>query len=157
MADSTLRLHLDGSVHLFSAAGQAAQLEYTNDHIRAIVSSLLAVPPEERPIIIIEADEGPYPDRYNHDQNGFDWSTATDEELVTKYGVLTAMYLPGEAPADAPAPYPDMSVVNTFPIVFDRYFGEHIPLLADRSFTSRSWSRPYDLTDITERLHRISP
>lgn len=141
----------------YSAAGQAAQLAYTNDHIRGLVSTLLSVPPEERPIIIIEADEGPYPDRYNRDQTGFDWSTATDEELITKYGVLTAMYLPGDAPADAPAPYQDMSVINTFPIVFDRYFGADIPLLPDRSFTSRSWARPYDLTDITDRLHRISP
>lgn len=141
----------------FSPTGQAAQLAYTNDHIRGLVSSLLAVPPDERPIIIIEADEGPYPDRYNHDQQGFDWATATDEELVTKYGVLTAMYLPGDAPADAPSPYPDMSLVNTFPIVLDRYFGERIPLLPDRSYTSRSWSRPYDLADITDRLHRIEP
>jgi hypothetical protein len=141
----------------FSAAGQAGQLAYTNDRIRGLVSSLLSVPPEQRPIIIIEADEGPYPERYNRDQTGFDWSTATDEELATKYGVLAAMYLPGEAPADAPAPYDDMSVVNTFPIVFDRYLGEHIPLLPDRSFSSRVWARPYDLIDITDRLHLISP
>ena len=141
----------------FSPAGQAAQMAYTNDHIRGLVSSLLAVPPEEQPIIIIEADEGPYPERYNRDQMGFDWSNATDEELETKFGVLAAMYLPGEAPADAPAPYPDMSVINTFPILFDRYFGADIPLLKDRSFTSKVWSRPYDLTEITDRLHRISP
>lgn len=140
----------------FSAAGQAAQLAYTNDHIRGLVSRLLAVPEAERPIIVIAADEGPYPERYNRDQMGFDWGQATGEELVTKFGVLQAMYLPGEASADAPAPYPDMSVVNTFPILFDRYFGEHIPLLPDRSFTSRVWARPYDLTDVTERL-RASP
>jgi len=141
----------------FSVAGQAEQLAYTNDHIRSLVSSLLAVPEAERPIIIIEADEGPYPDRYNRDQNGFDWSTATDDELVTKYGVLTAMYLPGDAPADAPQPYHDMSVINTFPIVFDRYFGTDIPLFADRSYTSRSWARPYDLSEITDRLHAAAP
>ena len=76
---------------------------------------------------------------------------------MTKYGVLTAMYLPGDAPADAPRQYPDMSLINTFPIVFDRYFGGHIPLLPDRSYTSRSWSRPYDLADITDRLRSISP
>jgi hypothetical protein len=141
----------------FSPAGQAAQLAYTNDHIRGLVSSLLAVPEAERPIIIIAADEGPYPERYNRDQMGFDWTQATDEEIVTKYGILDAMYLPGEAPADAPSPYPGMSVVNTFPIVLDRYFGEQIPLLPDRSFTSRTWARPYDLTDITERLAKLLP
>jgi hypothetical protein len=141
----------------YSRPGHAAQLAYTNDRIRGLVGSLLAVAPERQPIILIEADEGPYPDRYARDQNGFDWSTATDQELATKYGVLTAMYLPGEAPAGAPEPYPDVSPVNTFPIVLDRYFGEHIPLLADRSYTSRSWSRPYDLTDITDRLGATTP
>ena len=60
-------------------------------------------------------------------------------------------------PPDAPAPYPDMSVINTFPIVLDRYFGEHIPLLPDRSFASRTWARPYDLIDITQRLRSATP
>ena len=76
------------------------------------------------------------------------------EELETKYGVLTAMYLPGERTADAPAVYPDMTLVNTFPIVLDRYFDAGIPLLPDRSYTSASWRRPYDLTDITALPHR---
>jgi hypothetical protein len=67
------------------------------------------------------------------------------------------MYLPGEAPPDAPAPYRDMTVINTFPILLDRYFGEDIPLLPDRSFTSRVWARPYELTDITERLRAPTP
>jgi hypothetical protein len=141
----------------YSPAGEAAQMAYTNDHIRELVGRLLAVPEAERPIIIVSADEGPYPDRYSRDQNGFDWSTATDDELLTKYGVMLAMYLPGDAPADAPEPYQDMSLINMFPIVLDRYFGEHIPLFDDRSYTSRSWSRPYDLADVTDRLHRISP
>jgi len=141
----------------YSAAGEAAQMAYTNDHIRELVGKLLAVPEDERPIIIISADEGPYPDRYSRDQNGFDWSTATDDELATKYGVMLAMYLPGEAPAGAPEPYQDMSLINMFPIILDRYFGQDIPLFDDRSYTSRSWSRPYDLADITERLDAIAP
>jgi hypothetical protein len=141
----------------FLAAGMAAQLSYTNDRIRGLVTQLLSVPEAERPIIIIAADEGPYPERYNRDQMGFDWSQATDEELVTKFGVLQAMYLPGEAPADAPAPYQDMTVINTFPIVLDRYFGADIPLLPDHSFTSRVWARPYDLIDVTDRLRALAP
>lgn len=141
----------------YSSEAQRAQQAFTDDRIRGIVSSLLAVPEERRPIIIVGSDEGPYPDRYLRDQQGFDWATATDEELVTKYGVLLAMYLPGEPPADTPEPYPDMSVINTFPIVLDRYFGADIPLLPDTSYTSRSWRRPYDLTDVTERLRLLSP
>ena len=83
----------------FSAAGLRDQLTFTNERIRGIVDGLLSGPEETRPIIIIAGDEGPYPDRYARDQNGFDWGTATDAELETKYGVLNALYLPGEAPA----------------------------------------------------------
>ncbi len=136
----------------FSPAGFRDQLAFTNDKIRGIVDRLLDVPEAEQPIIILESDEGPYPDRYNRDQNGFDWATATPEELETKYGVLTAMYLPGDAPAGAPSMYPDMTLINTFPIVLDRYFDAGIPLLPDRSYTSKAWVRPYDLTDVTDRL-----
>ena len=139
----------------FSPAGFRDQLAFTNDRIQGIVNGLLDVPEAEQPIIIIEADEGPYPDRYNRDQNGFDWATATPEELETKYGVLIAMYLPGDPPADAPAVYPNMTLINTFPIVLDRYFDAGIPLLPDRSYTSAAWVKPYDLTDITDRLAQI--
>ena len=39
----------------------ARQLEYTNTRIRRLVDALLALPPDRRPIIILQADEGPYP------------------------------------------------------------------------------------------------
>jgi hypothetical protein len=135
-----------------SPAGLRGQLRFANDRIREMVAKLLAVPEAERPIIIIQGDEGPYPDRYARDQEGFDWATATPEELQTKYGVLAAMYLPGVATADAPAVYPDMTLINTFPIVLDRYFDAGIPLLPDRIYTSATLRRPYDLTDVTARL-----
>ena len=59
------------------------------------------------------------------------------------------MYLPGP---EAPVLPTDMSSVNTFRLVLGAYFGADLPLLPDRSFTSASKLRPYDLTDITDRL-----
>ena len=73
----------------FSPAGLREQLAFTNDKIKGIVESLQSGPADTQPIIIIEADEGPYPDRYSKDEVGFDWSKATPAELETKYGVLT--------------------------------------------------------------------
>jgi hypothetical protein len=137
-------------------AGYSEQLLFTNDRIRRIVDELLAGPDETDPVVIIAADEGPYPIRYALDQVGFDWDTATPEELETKYGILFAMYLPGDAPPGAPEPYPSMTSINTFPIVFDRYFGTDIPLFPDRIWSSSSWVRPYDLTEITDRLPSFS-
>lgn len=131
-----------------------AQLAYTNREIKRIVELLLARPEAERPIIVIQADEGPYPHRYHFDQDGFDWSRATDDELETKFGILNAFYLPPEpdVPADAPAPYPTITSVNTFRLVLGRYFGLDLPFLPDRVWTSPSESRFYDLTEVTHRL-----
>ena len=129
--------------------GYADQLVYVNQRIDALVDRLLDRPEAEQPIIIIQADEGPYPAAYARNTITYDWSTASSEELEIKYGILDAMYLPG---AEAPVLPPSMSSVNTFRLVLGAYFGADLPLLPDRSFTSASKLRPYDLTDITDRL-----
>ncbi len=147
---------LDEQQHRTEASAALQQLQYTNNRIRDLVTDLLSGPEETRPIVIIQSDEGPYPDRYAADKNHFDWHTATPEELEIKYGILNAMYLPGEAPAGAPSPYPTISGWNTFRLIFDRYFGESYPMLPDRSYTSATYLRPYDLTDITPRLSTLN-
>ena len=129
--------------------GYADQLVYVNQRIDELIDRLLARPAAEQPIIIIQADEGPYPTAYARNTITYDWSTASSEELEIKYGILDAMYLPG---AGAPVLPPNMSSVNTFRLVLGAYFGADLPLLPDRSFTSASKLRPYDLTDITDRL-----
>ncbi len=142
--------------HRTEASAALQQLQYTNGRIRDIVTNLLSGPEETRPIVVIQSDEGPYPDRYAADKNHFDWGTATPEELEIKYGILNAMYLPGEASAGTPSLYPTISGWNTFRLIFDRYFGESYPMLPDRSYTSASYLRPYDLTDITGRLSTLN-
>jgi hypothetical protein len=130
----------------------ARQTVFVNDQIRRIIDRLLGAPLDEQPIIVVAGDEGPFPVRYAADKEGFDWASATNEELETKYGILDAFYLPGHATQGAPAPYPTMTSWNTFRVVLGRHFNEELPLLPDRSYTSRSWVRPYDLTDVTDRL-----
>jgi hypothetical protein len=125
----------------------ADQLTYTNTRIRELVTSLLDVPEDQRPIIIIQADEGMAPAPYAADL-GFDWATATSDDLHIKYGIISAFYLPiGEGPLpDAIGP------VNTFRLVFSRAFGMDLPLLPERSWTSERWERPWELTEVTDRL-----
>jgi len=128
------------------------QMLFTNDHIRAFVEELLAVPEAQRPIIVITADEGPYPDAYAANQAGYDWGTATADELEIKYGIMTAFYLPGETRPDAIEPYDTMTSINTFPVVLSHYWAGDWKLLPDRTWTSAGWYKPYDLTDVTDRL-----
>lgn len=128
----------------------AEQVAYLNDRIREVVDCLQDRPPEDQPIIILQADEGPYPTRYAHDNDGFDWATATPSELAMKFEILDAMYLPG-LPEGVQPPATDMSSVNTFRYLLSSYFGADLPLLPDRVFTSPR-QLPYDLTDVTDRL-----
>ena len=70
------------------------QLQFTNSQIRSLVEKLQALPEERRPIIILQADEGPFPAAYSATRDVYDWSTASTDELEMKFGILNAWYLP---------------------------------------------------------------
>lgn len=123
------------------------QLIYTNRRIQELVDKLLAKSPP--PVIIIQADEGPFPRRYLGDLEGFDWGGASDQELRTKFGILNAIYFPD---GDYGELYQGMTPINTFPIVFNKYFGETYPMLPDTSYTFRSNADLYTFLDITETV-----
>ena len=146
-ADGSFIAEEDGSRTV--AEGYGSQLTYTDTMIEALMTRLQALPEQRRPIIVLQADEGPYPARYNGDTMNFDWATATPAELHMKYGILNAYSLPGLAD---PGLYPSITPVNSFRLILGRYFGTDTPLLPDREYTSRAKLRPYDLTDITDRL-----
>jgi hypothetical protein len=125
------------------------QLAYTNTRIREILGPLVALPESRRPIIILQADEGPESARYRSTRKTtFDWAVATDEEVEVKFGIMNAWYVPGGEDLGL---YPSMTSINTFPTLFSRYFGLDYPLLPDRVY-SAPYERPYDMTDVTDRL-----
>ena len=109
----------------------AAQLEYTNHRLLAIVDHLLDRPVEERPIIIIQGDEGPYPDGLES-QTRYDWTEATLEEREVKFNILNSWYIPDGRDIGL---YPEISSVNTFRLLFNEYFDTDLPLLPDESYT----------------------
>jgi hypothetical protein len=132
--------------------GWHGQLEYTNSRLRAFIGQLLAKPESEQPIIIIQADEGPWPTKYGADKYHFDWSKASAREIDMKFGIINAWYVPGGT--DALDLRQDQTAINTFPTLFDKYFGLDYPILPDRSFAS-SWGRPYASIEITDRLEAL--
>jgi hypothetical protein len=131
--------------------GWERQLDYTNSRLQSFLEGLLALPEDKRPIIILQADEGPWPDPYGRDKVGFNWATASANQLEMKFGIMNAWYVPGGT--DKLELKQDQTAINTFPILFDRYFGLDYPLLPDRSFAS-TWGRPYRSIEITDRLNR---
>ncbi|HET9521486.1 MAG TPA: hypothetical protein VFO73_10605 [Candidatus Limnocylindrales bacterium] len=107
------------------------QLAYTNTRLLAIIDRLLALPEAERPVIIVQADEGPYPAGLR-DNTGHDWTKETPERREIKFGILNAWYLPGGRDIGL---YPEITPVNTFRILFNAYFGTDLPLLPDESYS----------------------
>ena len=128
-------------------------LQYTNQRLLGIVDRILASysSTDDQPIIIIQADEGPFPEKYRADEWGFDWTGASDAELENKFGILNALYLPGVDPEEAGL-HPGITPVNAFRVVFNEYFGADLPLLPDRVYAHVGLRHFNDHFEITDRL-----
>ena len=128
------------------------QLAYTNSRLRSFLAGLLALPEDRRPIIILQADEGyrftVKPNDEAEDKGPIDWTTATPDQLEIKFGILNAWYVPGGADLGLD---PRMTAINTFPVLFDRYFGLDYPLLPDLVRASIGPNQG-ELLDVTDRL-----
>ncbi|HTI29951.1 MAG TPA: hypothetical protein VL687_06310 [Methylomirabilota bacterium] len=127
------------------------QLKYTNTQVLAWMDQILDVPADERPIIIVAADEGPWPNGYRHDERGFDWTTATPDVLKQKFGILNAVYLPDQDPEKAGF-YSSISLVNEFRALFNAEFGLDLDLLPDRNYIWPDQSHIYDFIDVTDKV-----
>lgn len=128
-----------------------AQLKYTNTQMLTWVDQLVDVPEDERPIIMLLADEGPWPRGYRRDERGFDWTTASAEVLKQKFGILNAVYLPDQDPEDAGF-YSTITPVNQFRVLFNAEFGLDLPLLPDRNYIWPNQSDIYTFIDVTDKV-----
>lgn len=123
------------------------QLRYTNTRILETVDHLLAGPRGERPVVIVQADEGPHPLTR---PGGLpdEWLDRPDSMYREKFPILNALYFP----RDRPELYDTMTPVNTFRMLFDTYFDADLPPLPDHSYVSRSKADLYSFVEIDDRL-----
>jgi hypothetical protein len=129
------------------------QVQFANARILALLDILGERQGADSPIVLIQADEGPFPDRYAHDEKGFAWTEATDEELLEKFSILSAYNVPGVDPEDLGV-YPDMTPVNSFRLIFNAAFGADLPMLPDRNWVFVDQLHIYDMEDVTDRVSR---
>ena len=100
-------------------------------------------PGEPDPIIVLQADEGPWPAAFSANEQGFQWLDASAREVQQKFGILNAVRLPGVDPASVGF-NDDTSPVNEFRVVFDAYFDADLPLLPDKTYLSPDYARMWD-------------
>jgi len=91
--------------------GYLNSIKYGNAQLEILVNKILSRP-GPKPVIIIQAD------------HGFLYSGAGVQ-------ILNAYYLPDGGEQQL---YPTITPVNTFRVIFDRYFGAHLGLLPDKSY-----------------------
>ncbi len=120
------------------------QIKYVNTRLEQLINSLLSA--ETKPIIIIQSDEGPFPERYRKAGKEFDWRDATEQELQKKFHILNALYLPG---FDHSKLNVQITPLNTFRMVFSEYFGLEYERLPDRSFSFYDEFHLYDFFEVT--------
>ena len=119
------------------------QLVFTNGKVRELIDELLSSS-EPSPIIILQADEGPFPEgTHGH----FNWEEATEAQFREKFGILNAYYLPN---VDQDVLYSSITPVNSFRVVFNLYFDTDFKLLPDRSYAFDS-GHIYKFFDVTDK------
>jgi hypothetical protein len=126
----------------------ADQLTYLNTLILRLIDTLLSVPEDRRPVIVLQADEGPFPGAPTA------WPQPPDV-LERKFLILNSYYLPPGGRATS-APYPAISPVNTFRLVLNRYLGGEFPLLPDRAFTFRNLKDLYTFSEVTDQVKALA-
>jgi hypothetical protein len=128
------------------------QLSYVNDRIIQMVDRIIAGSGEDA-VILLQADEGPFPDRYRASEWAFQWRDATDAELEEKFGILFAMRVPG-ADLEAVGFHDAITPVNAFRVIFNARFGTNLPMRPDRIWAHENLSHFYNFYDVTDRLAR---
>jgi hypothetical protein len=145
-------LGLKGEYHL---RGYLDQIKYTNSEVMEIIEAILEKSPNP-PIIIVQSDHG---SRISVKKRLEKEANVSDLYVRDRMRNFNAMYLPDGGTS---ALYDTITPVNTFRIIFDRYFGTELGLVSDRSFVALP--RPgntneyddreehYNFVEVTDRL-----
>jgi hypothetical protein len=129
--------------------GYIDQIAYADRIIEDVVTTL-----QERdgpaPVILIQADEGPFP----LENNRTPWQEASSGDLRVKLGILNAIYFPN---GDYGLLRNDITPVNSYRVLFNTVFGTDLPILPDRIFAFPDDWTLYEFHDVTDRVRTDPP
>jgi hypothetical protein len=84
-------------------------------------------------VIVVQGDHGP--------GLQLDWETPDTNRMLERFAIFNAWYVPSHVRV---ALWPEISPVNTFPVLFNALFDAQLELRPDRASFS-SWAQPYEL------------
>jgi sulfatase-like protein len=119
------------------------QVKFVNQKVLTLLDTLLSGPPETDPIVLLQSDEGFFTWLYG----GPD---ASDRDLQQHFSILDAYYFPRLKETGL---YPSITPVNSFRLVFNKYFGADLPLLPDRNYVLTGGQTEW--VDVTDRVRPL--
>ncbi len=122
--------------------GYIDQIMYINKEISKIVSNIIEKS-EVQPVIIIQGDHGSF--------HILDAKNPTKDGIRERMSILNAYYLPDINDDGEDNTYNNITPVNTFRLVFNKYLNTSFDLLDDHVFYS-SYQRPYDFMNVTDMV-----
>jgi hypothetical protein len=138
--------HFDADTYRKLGGTTAEYQEMYSDQLNYIFSVILEMideillESESPPILIIQGDHGPGSIVSN--------SLYEEKNLDERFSIMNAYYFPDK---DYSSLYPSITPVNTFRVIFNKYFEENLPLLPDNNYFSIIY-HPYDFIEVTEML-----
>lgn len=123
---------------------------YVNKQIKKIVSGIQTKDPSA--VIVIQADEGPYPKQFRGpltQDHFYDPLDLPLNKMQQKFGVMASYYMPG---IDQSKVKQIDASVNTFRFVLNNYLGYSLPMLPDCNFATGDKFKIYNYTLVTDKL-----
>lgn len=118
--------------------GYSRQINYVDDQMVRALSGVMKNSTKS-PVIIVQGDHGP--GAYT------DFHSAAGTCLQERFSILNAYFFPDQ---DYDLLYPEITPVNSFRVILNKFFAAELDLLEDRSYYSL-FLKPYQFTDITEQ------
>lgn len=117
--------------------GYVEQLQYINKRLKTLITKILheSIRPS---IIIIQGDHGTASELRNH--KGFEGN-----DFKERFSILNAYYFPDK---DYRRLYNEISPVNSFKVIMNKYFNGKFKMEPDKAFYS-DWNQPYNFTEVT--------
>lgn len=123
------------------------QVQCANSMIQKMIEKILSSS-KRPPIMVFQADEGPFPMNVPLPQNQ-SWESADLVSLQEKFPIFNAYYFPEKKYETL---YQTITPVNSFRIILNKYFKENFQILPDRNYIFQDEDNLYKFIDVTEKV-----